>query len=140
MENVSSQSLKEVYEVLMNSSREVNTKIPYKFRKYLFEHMDREYKVEVDLSKRIEEQNISQEAKDILALIYRDYLVSKTEREELIQREIRNHKEKEKYNPDNLFKKKNENIKGEQSLVVIQKEKNIFRRIFNYLRKLKKRK
>ena len=102
--------------------------------------MDREYKVEVDLSKRIEEQNISQEAKDILALIYRDYLVSKTEREELIQREIRNHKEKEKYNPDNLFKKKNENIKGEQSLVVIQKEKNIFRRIFNYLRKLKKRK
>ena len=51
-----------------------------------------------------------EDTKAILALIYRDYIVSKKEREELIKKEQeeveKEEKLREKYNPDNVFKKK----------------------------------
>ena len=59
---------------------EVVHNVPYKLRKYIVQNMDKTFKVNVDISKSLEDQNISNKAKSILALIYRDYLVTNEEK------------------------------------------------------------
>ena len=108
---------------------------------------DKSYKVNIDYSKEDWDNNISEETKEILALIYRDYIVSPEERKELIKEEAEFEKQKElelreKYNPDNLFKNKhkeiNKEIEKENETAIVQYHESIltkikkwFMRIFN---------
>lgn len=80
------------------------------------------------------DNNISEETKEILALIYRDYIVSPEERKELIKEEAEFEKQKElelreKYNPDNLFKNKhkeiNKEIEKENETAIVQYHESI---------------
>ena len=142
MEN-NSQALKEVYEVLKCSSKEVNNRIPYKFKRYLYKNMDKEYCVNIDHTKHMEEQNISKKAKNILGLLYRDYLVDNKKRQTLIKEEmvIAKRIEDEKlatYNPDSLFKEKNKTkIENEELSVTTCEKENIFKRIIKYIKSIK---
>lgn len=95
-------ALTEVVEVLKNSEDSIRKKIPQEFNNFLNENMDKNYKPNIDFSKSNWEDNVKEDTKAILALIYRDYLVSKEERNNLLLEE---QKEIEKmYNPNNLFK------------------------------------
>ena len=74
-----SKVLKEVYEILKNSEDKIQKKIPIKFYTFLKENMDTDYQVNIDYSKENWEDELCDDTKGILALIYRDYLVdSKT--------------------------------------------------------------
>lgn len=133
------ESLAEVNEILKYSSIEVIKKIPYRFRRYLIRNMDKEKNVKLKENKPLTEQEISEQAKNIVALIYRDYLVTSRERDSYISREVEMRKQKElkkqkKYNPDNLFEnRKKRNIQRcitENKLPAIVKEKNEFIKFF----------
>ena len=107
--------LREVEHILQNSPKEIQDKIPNDFRNAIIEKMDVNYIPEpYDKSKTLDEQNISEETKKILALIYRDYLVSDEERKELIieenniRQKLENEK-KEKYNVEDIFNNKTKN-------------------------------
>ena len=131
----------EVIEVINNSSETVIEKIPKSFIEFLEKNKDENYIANIDFKDEEWEKTVSRETRVILALIYRDYLVSQEERKRLIEKEQieKNEFEKqlrEQYNPDNIFNRNNEgtNIK-EVALVeykesilkrIIAKIKNIF--------------
>ena len=91
MNKISPQILTEVNEIIKHSSRNVQKKIPYKFRKYLVRNLDKNYKPNIDMSKPLNEQEIKPETRHILALIYSDYLTDKNQT--LIQDELRQKQE-----------------------------------------------
>ena len=113
-------ALAEVNCILKKSSKDVIKKIPYRFRKYIITNMDKTHKINLQTDLPLERQNIKEKTKDILALMYRDYIVSSEEREKLIKVELENQKKfsfikQQKIKNYDIFKKKeklhiNENL------------------------------
>lgn len=108
----------EIIEILNHTDKKVVEKIPESFIKFLFENMDKEYKVEINFFNENWDDTILEETKAILALIYRDYIASAEERKDLLIEEKREREKqemelREKYNPDNLFKNKHSEIPNE---------------------------
>ena len=115
----------EVNEIIQLMPLELVKKIPNSLIEMMKKEKDTSYKP--NIQEPIEEQSLMDETIIILGLIYRDFLVPPEKRKELqlkdaeelkrVQEEIR-----EKYNPDNIFKKKKE-IKEEKSIAVIPEQK-----------------
>ena len=100
------------------------------------------HKVNIDYTKSINEQELLQETRVVLSLIYRDYICSPEKRNTLIQVDkeelarIENEL-REKYNPDNLFKnrKRTEDMNSpEENAIIEVKKENIFKRILNKIK------
>ena len=71
----------EVETVLLTLDDSLKKKIPQNVMKALAENKDKEYIFVYDFNKTIDKQDISTEAKIMLAKIYKDYLCSDEERE-----------------------------------------------------------
>lgn len=115
MKEINKQAVSEVIEILNHSESKITNKIPEKFMQFLYNNSDSEYKVDINFNNENWDDTIKQDTKVILALIYRDYIVSKEEREKLLKEEQKRLDEEEKelyekYNTDNLFKKSNKII------------------------------
>ena len=147
MKKVYREAFAEVLEILRNSNQNIIKKIPKKFVEFLMNNKDEEYRVNIDFSNENWENNIKQETQAIIALIYRDYIVSSEERNKLLSEEkaeqIRVEQElREKYNSDNIFK--NRHIQEEQAIethteLVEYKEQRWYQKLFiKILRLLKK--
>ena len=90
---------------------------------------------QIDYSKSINEQKLLKDTRVILSLIYRDYICTKEEREEIDERDRKEMRKKEreaqiKYSYDNLFKKKNKaekanSINEEINTKVVEYKENI---------------
>lgn len=109
MNNLNKRAISEVIEVLNHTDKDIIEKIPEKFIKLLHDNADPDYKPSIDFYNVNWENMIEDDAKAILALIYRDYIVSESERNKLIEEEqqmLKNQEAelREKYNPDNIFK------------------------------------
>lgn len=102
----------EAIAILENTDIMLLAKVPSKLIESLQEKADElGRRVNLDYSKDFANQDISEEAKDIIALIYRDYWCTKEEREEInkkLEENERQYQEKlrEKYNPDKIFESK----------------------------------
>lgn len=99
------EALAEVNVILENTEEELINKIPNNFKKLIKDNMDNTHKIELQSDKELTEQNIKKETKQILALIYRDYLCTKEEKRKLIlqeqkEREKLEEEKREKYNID----------------------------------------
>ena len=67
----------------------------------------------IDVNKSFEEQKISEKSKDLISLIYYEYIAEEDEKKEILKQWNLNEKnyqnaQKEKYNYDNIFTKKNQ--------------------------------
>ena len=107
--------LREVEYILQQFPKEIQNKIPNDFRNTIVKKMDVTYIPEpYNKNKTLDEQNISEETKKILAFIYRNYLVSDEERKKLITEEnnirekLENTKRK-KYSVEDIFNNKTKN-------------------------------
>ena len=142
MEIVYRQAFTEVLEVLKHTSKSIVEKIPEKFIIFLKDNKDDEYIADIDFSKTNWEDEVKQETQAILALIYRDYIVSPEKKSELIREEqeeqIRIEKEiREKYNPDNIFKnKKEETVIENTNLPVEIKKETFFKKLISFIKGL----
>ena len=104
----------EVDTILEYSSEEIANKIPKKFKDIIKNNKDLEYKLEIDDNKALTEQELLPETKEILALIYREYLCSEEEKEKLIEENQKKLDEmNEQYNIERVFKKR-EKVQGEK--------------------------
>lgn len=148
MDNVYREAFAEVLEILKNSNQKIIEKIPEKFIKFLTENKDNNYVVQIDFTDENWDNSIKKETQAIIALIYRDYIVSPEEREKLIAEEkeeqIRIENElRERYNPNNLFKKNDNKLDKEitntNSLIETRNEP-WFKKLYNILLKIFKRK
>lgn len=141
-------SLSEVYLVIKNSESNIINKIPNNFLNFIIDNMNKDI-IKINMLNRNSKKDISEDARTILALIYRDYLISDEKRAELTEKEKIKRLEyeqivKEKYSNDKLFKNKRK-IKSEddkihkQSTSVTEfKEKSFFRKVFDKIKNLLK--
>ncbi len=146
MSEINKKAVSEVIDVLKHSEIEVTQKIPKKFIEFLTKNSDRDYIPNIDYSKENWENSIEEDAKVLIALIYRDYIMSEEEKEKVIEEAKRQEQEiREKYNPDNLFKKnsKIENEKSQddteqevQKSLLIIKEEKWYERIINKIKEI----
>ena len=137
----------EVNEIIKMMPDELVNKIPSKFREMLEEERDKEYNP--NIQEPLEKCKLKNETIIILGLIYRDFLCSQDEKRRLQEKDARELQEiqkaiedeiRQKYNPDDLFKKKNGNNNEHQNfeetaIAVAQKEK-WYKKIFNIIKGL----
>ena len=146
MSEINKKAVSEVIDILKHSEIEVTQKIPKKFIEFLTKNSDRDYIPNIDYSEENWENSIEEDAKVLIALIYRDYIMSEEEKEKVIEEAERQEQEiREKYNPDNLFKKnsKIENEKSQddteqevQKSLLIIKEEKWYERIINKIKEI----
>lgn len=140
-------ALTEVNCVLENSEDEVLTKIPNKFKEYLNANMDKEFIPSFIPGLAIFAQPISMEAKELLKLVYRDFLATEDERKILIQKEekILNTNAEQEQNEKiqtaqvNVFEKKEERPKENEpikNLQLIKVEEKWYKKLFKRLKNL----
>ena len=147
MEENFKKSLREVYEVLAYSESNIVEKIPIKLLNYIKNNMSDDVEVNSELYQSDNKKQISQDARAILALIYRDYLTSDDNREKLLkkeQEEIEAYKSvlEEKYNPDNIFNKEKEqkDVTNNEVQLIDIKKMAWYKRFFSKIKYFFKRK
>lgn len=130
----------EVDEIFKIMPIDLLSKIPLQFRKVISENKATDYKKEI--KEPLEEQQLKEETVVILGLIYRDFLASPEEREQLQLRdaeELRKIEQEmqEKYDIENVFKKKKskkEEKQFETKELIVYKETNFLKRFFNLIK------
>lgn len=143
------EAFSEVEQILNLMPTNLSNKIPARFKNIISSEKSKTYTPRI--SEPFEECELKEETTIVLAVIYRDFLCSKEEREELLERDRNKLLEfeeelRKKYNPDNLFKNKNnssENIQDNistETAMVEYKEKNFLQKLFDKIKNLFKRK
>lgn len=134
-------AFKEVYEILKYVSNEDLRKIPSEILITIKENMQLNYEYKIDNINNFQNQEISEIAKAILSIIYRDYWATEEEKYEIKIKENREKNEiekekREKYNPNDIFKKRR-NIDSNtiENVELIKYKENIFSKIVNFFKK-----
>lgn len=131
---------KETIYVLKNFNPTFTSKISKRILKDLEELAKTSKKeVKIDKTKSLKDQNILPETKDMIALLYYNYIALPEEKKEIIQKWNENEARyqerlRRKYNLDNVFKK--ENTKENNNTSMIEYKKNIFQRIFEKIKEI----
>lgn len=138
----------EIDEILGYLPKEQVERIPAKLREFFTKVKKEDYVSKIDPNKLLDEQELLPKMEILLTVLYRNYWCNEEERAELDKILIENDKKyeeelREKYNIDNIFKKKeNEEIKEieEKSLAIYDNRmwyqkavefiSNIFKKIF----------
>ena len=145
MENNYYEAYKEVLEVLKYMSEEDVNKLPKDMILTFETKQDKSHIFEIDVNKSIEEQNLLEETKDILANIFRDYWATEEKREKIIarenfEREKQEIEKREKYNPDKIFENKNcikeETYKVIDNELTVVENKSFGEKIKDFFKKL----
>ena len=151
MEDNYPKAYKEVIEILKYVPQESVNKIPNEMLETFKIKMDNNYNFSIDINKKLEEQNLLDETKAILANIFRDYWATDYQRERIkakenYDRQKIEEEKKLKYNSDIFAKRRSENagIKEKQSevintLPIKSKKERFYYKIINFFKKLFKR-
>lgn len=142
--NINKQALSEVYDIIYHMEKELYNKIPRQFLYFIKENKDNNYVVTIDYSKSINEQELLQQTRIILSLLYRDYLCPEEERLALIEKDKKELEEieneiKDAYNPDNMFKNKKILENYNNNLPIEVKRKSFFDKIIEFIKNIIKK-
>ena len=140
----------EVYEILSFMEPKYIDKIPLKLMEWFREEKLKDYKPNIEPTIPLDEQKLQKKTLIILAMLNINYWCEdENEKKELIKLYSENDKRKEeelreRYNPDNLFKKKGQivednKINQEYTQLIEYKEQNIFKKILSKIMKLFKK-
>ena len=125
MESNIYKSFSEVIDIIEHSEIEIQQKIPDKLKQLLKENRDTNYILDIDYSKDINEQELLQETREILAMIYRDYLCSDEEKNEIVKKnKMAINELQEQYDISKIFeqrKQKDNMQEGENALIATEK-------------------
>lgn len=139
----------EVNEIIKIMPIELVKKIPNKFKEMIEEERDKEYNPKIQ--EPLEKQSLKNETIIILGLIYRDFLCSPDEKRRLQEKDTKELQEvqrtieeeiRKKYNPDDIFKNKRQNIieeiqsTEENTSIIVVKEEKWYKKIFNLVKGL----
>lgn len=135
------EALAEINEILKYLPEEYVEKIPKKLRDFFKEIESKEYKTNIDPYKTLDEQDLKPKTKTLITVLYRNYWCNEEERAELDKILIENDKKyeeelREKYNPDNIFKKKDkdEEIKKvEETSLAVYNNKMWYQKAFEFI-------
>lgn len=131
----------EVLEILKHISEEEYNKIPNDMIELFKTNANNDNEFVYNPNKTLEEQNVSETARTIIAILFRDYWATETQKEKIIAKQNydREKIKEEKYNYNNLFNKNKketeiqEEIKNNEVDIIPYKE-SIFKRIINKIK------
>ena len=131
----------EVLDILDHMDANDLVKVSNKFIDFLKKNASKEYICKLDYSKKINDMNLKEETRSLLALMYEQYLCPEDEKYDLQKKFYINEQSyqeelREKYNPDNIFSSKQKRaneLKGNQNQLIEYKE-TIFKRILNKIK------
>ncbi len=140
---------REVIEILKYTNKDDVNKIPSDKILLWRDNMKEDYNFEIDEEKPLSEQNISKEARAILANIFKQYWATDYQKERIEAKEKYDveqiEKEKyEKYNPNDIFinrkqeTSKNENISN--TIAMVEYKESVFKRILDKIKRIFDRK
>lgn len=138
----------EVDAILELLEDELVNRIPEKVREFFKDEKDKEYKPTIRSDIGLDEQNLKAETISILTLLQLNYLCdSEDEKQEILNElqendRLKEEELREKYNPDNIFKRRDEKIvstEKEEKALVEYKNHNFIRKIINKIIKLFKK-
>lgn len=122
---------KETLNILKYFDSEFLLKIPDKFLENL-KQVAKTSKiiVNIDKDKKLNEQNISEECKDLISLIYYTYVANENDKDEILKYWSENEEKyqeelKKEYNVNNIFNNINKNVKEQENLTEKGKESNL---------------
>lgn len=131
----------EVLEILQHISKEDYNKIPNEKIKLFKENANKNYSFKYNSNLTLAEQNVSKRARAIIAILFRDYWATSSQREKIKRMEKFNRLkiEEEKsqmYSPDNLFKNKETKVETvEDSGAIVEYKEPIFIKIINWFKR-----
>ena len=145
MENSLSKAYAEVLLILSYMEQKYIDMIPKKLLELFNEEKDKNYQPNINPNISLAEQNLQRKTLALLAMLNLNYWCKdENEKKELLKMYSENDKKieaemRERYNPDNLFKKKekveqNNDIKQEKTELIEYKQKNIFRKILDRIK------
>ena len=143
MDRAYREAFAEVDEILKIMPIDLLSKIPAQFRQIILENKADNYTIEI--KEPLEEDKLKKETVVILGLIYRDFLASPEEREELQLQDSEELKRIEEemqkqYDMDNIFKKRkssqNEDVSTELTLY---EEPGFLKKLFNVIKRIFKK-
>ena len=137
MKEIYKDAFAEVNEILKLMPKSMVEKIPNGFQQIIQDEKSSTYIP--NIKEPLEECSLLEETTIILALIYRDFLCDKDEKEKLKLRDAKQIKKAEdelyeKYNPDNLFKNRtpNKSIQVEENVSLVKYEEDKwYKKIWN---------
>lgn len=153
MEDNYAKAYKEIIEILKYIPEESVNKIPTEMIEMFKTEQLVTYDFKIDTEKTFEEQELLEETKAILANIFRDYWATDYQKAKIIEKENHDREElerqkREKYNPDEIFKNKQQNINVQKNLnenynsklpIEVQKQ-NIFQKLIVFIKKILQKK
>lgn len=127
MEITYEKALAEAFAVIMKLEFSDIQKIPGKFLNTLKNNMDQEYYTTLNIDEEYIDNNLSEDAKGILGLVYRDYLTDESERKELVEGENKSEEEyqevlREMFQSDLVFKNNDTSDEIKQEVRMIKQE------------------
>ena len=137
----------EVLEILKYVSKEDFNKIPPNMLEIFKTNASSKNDFVYNPIKTLQEQNVSEIARTIIAILFRNYWATSEQKEKIlsVQNNERERIKKEKYNPDNLFRNRTitqysqEGYQTEQTAIVEYKEKKFLQKLFDKIKHLFKR-
>ena len=153
MNNKYAKAYTEVVELLNALPIDEFNQIPSEEIEFYKENMDKDYNFSIDSGVDLSKQNISFEANSIIIDIFQKYFATEEQKEKIEKILEQNSAEedalkRERYNPDNIFKKEvssnikveetieneNENVDVEKNEILpINVKENIFSKIKNFI-------
>lgn len=122
-------TLFEVSVILKNIDKNLSNRIPERIKEYIETNKSQSHNFKYDYDKSLSEQRMLKTTEKYLTMLFLRYWCTNEEKTKVLDVMKRNEEKyqkeiKEKYAPDNLFKKSNvENVKKEVALVEVKEEK-----------------
>lgn len=140
---------REVIEILKYTNKDDVNKIPSDKILLWRDNMKEDYNFEIDEEKPLSEQNISKEARAILANIFKQYWATDYQKERIEAKEKYDveqiEKEKyAKYNPNDIFKNRKQETSKDRNIsntvAMVEYKESIFKRIIDKIKRIFDRK
>ena len=114
MNNINLNVYTDISIIISMMPSEMRSKINKNFISFIENNKDINYNSNINPNMPLSKQNISKETKEMLGIIYRDYLCDKEKRTELLQQEkneltLYNEQQRELYNTNTIFKNRGKN-------------------------------
>ena len=137
-----SNAFSEVLEILKYVSKDDYEKIPLDIIELMEDTCSKDFVVKYNPNISLTEQGISEEARTIIAIFFRDYWATEKQREKILLKEkydnyIEKTQKQKKCNLDNLFKnKQKETLVENTNLPVEIKKETFFKKLISFIKGL----
>lgn len=130
----------EVLEILKYISKEEFNKVPQDMLEMFKTNASNENQFIYDPNKTLQEQNVSEIARAIIAILFRDYWATENQKQKILNKQNldREKMREEMYSPDNIFQKHNIQHKENSTtngVAIVEYKESIFTKIINWFKR-----